>query len=101
MITSYSSLGTPGSTHGEAKAREGEVALPVYIEQVSKAGGDRWQGLDREACAFPRAMEEGSPLLHPRPTSGERLGVRGCPDRWDFAKEGGSEGKMPQSANLS
>lgn len=86
VITSHSHLKTRLNTWGN-QGSEREVALPRHIEQVAKAGGDRWPELEGEAVSPLGLWGEGSSLPHPPPTPGEKLRVRGCPDRWDFAKE--------------
>lgn len=93
VITSHSQLGKPYLTLRETKAHEGEVALPSYIEQVAKAGGDRWHGLEEEACVSPRAMGKALPSPFLCPHQGRDWNQM-LPQQMGFCKGRGPEGRM-------
>ena len=50
VITSHTHLKARLNTWGN-QGSEREVALPRHIEQVAKAGGDRWPELEGEAVS--------------------------------------------------
>lgn len=97
VITSHTHLKARLNTWGN-QGSEREVALPRHIEQVAKAGGDRWPELEGEAVSPLGLWGEGSSLPHPPPTPGEKLGVRGCPRQLGFCK---GRGPFPLGSSLT
>lgn len=101
VITSRSHPGKPDSARGETKAHQGGVALPRYTEQVAKAGGDRWHGLEGAAVSPLGLWGEALPspilcLLPGRSWGSEAALADGILQRKRARREG-----CPQPANLS
>lgn len=100
VITSHSHLKARLNTWGN-QGSEREVALPRHIEQVAKAGGDRWQELEGEAVSPLGLWGEGSPLPHPPPHQGRSWGSGAAPTDGILQRKRTRREGSPWPANVS
>lgn len=100
VITSHSPLKARLNTWGnQGSGREG--ALPRHIEQVAKAGGDRWHKLEGEPVSplglWGKALP--SPIL--RPHQGRSWGSGAAPTDGILQRKRARREGCPQPANIS